>query len=76
MPSCEKCWSDSFTISYGTSDDQVEVYHRLIEERSCTPEEQAGVDATICDKCGRKTIHQICKCCMNPECLTNNPKIR
>jgi len=68
MPGCEKCWADSFTLTYGTGEDRVERYQQLIKERDCTPEEQAGIDAGICPKCKRKTIHQICKVCMNPDC--------
>lgn len=36
-------------------------YERLIEKRHqtpCTPEEQAGPDASKCKACGRMTLHQ------------------
>jgi len=59
MPSCEKCWEDAFG--------NPEKYRELIEERKndpCTPEEQAGEDATECPKCKRKTVHQYAKICM------------
>lgn len=59
MPSCEKCWSRS-----RFADDSIEEYHRLIVEMKCTPEEQAGPDATYCESCDRKTRHQDCRMCM------------
>ena len=60
MASCEKCWGDSFTMTYGTGEDRVKKYQQLIKDRDCTPEEQAGRDADTCSKCDRKTVHQIC----------------
>ena len=74
MPSCEKCWSDAFDKSYSDPfKDQADYYKILIDERKdkpCTPEEQAGQDATICQKCKQKTMHQInSDVCMNPECI-------
>jgi len=60
MPSCEKCWRDS-------GGDPQE-YARLIQERSCTPEQQAGADATECPVCHKMTIHQYAGRCMNPDC--------
>jgi hypothetical protein len=63
MASCEKCWSDAFGNATR--------YLRLIElrkEHPCTPEEQAGENAKICNKCKRRTIHQYAKICMNPNC--------
>ena len=68
MSSCEKCWADSFTLTYGTGEDRVEKYQQLIKERNCTPEEQAGYDAEFCPNCKRKTLHQITNECMNPNC--------
>ena len=69
MASCEKCWNDAYTRSrIDTSKGQADHYRDLIEERAanpCTPEEQAGNDADVCEKCGRKTIHQYAKTCMN-----------
>lgn len=64
MPSCEKCWSDSATI-----EDHAGAYHKLLERRdregkTCTPEEQAGPDATECPECHRMTCHQWCHVCM------------
>ncbi len=59
MASCEKCWRDA-----GGS---FETYQQLIDERKnnpCTPEKQAGVDAKMCERCERKTVHQYCKLCM------------
>ena len=54
MSACEKCWRDA----QGPYKDVREEYQRLIAERSCTPEEQAGEDATQCPKCSRMTLHQ------------------
>jgi len=64
MSACEKCWSDAhkepqFSVA--------EEYARLIEERKdnpCTPEEQAGLDATDCRSCGRRAVHQHTGECM------------
>ena len=57
--SCEKCWADA----YGDSDR----YQRILLSRidnPCTPEEQAGEDATMCPACKRKTRHQYTRICM------------
>lgn len=61
MAGCEKCWADSGG-DYGQ-------YLKLIEDRwiqgeICTLEEQAGPSASICSKCGRKTVHQHAKFCI------------
>lgn len=58
MPSCEKCWSDA-------NGDSVR-YQELMKVRKydhCTPEEQAGAAATMCDRCKRRTVHQYAKLC-------------
>lgn len=55
MVSCEKCWAQSFSV---------EDYYELIKMSNCTPEEQAGPDATVCGDCGRKTVHQHAHVCM------------
>lgn len=58
MASCEKCWNDA----QGRAED----YQQLIEERRdnpCTPEEQAGEEATECSKCKTMTMHQYAKVC-------------
>jgi hypothetical protein len=65
MPSCEKCWADSRRRSI----DEENAYGKLIDERTaagkvCTPEEQAGPDATECSACKRMTAHQHCGVCM------------
>ena len=70
MSSCEKCWADSYTYTYGTDESRIECYQRLIRTRDCTPEEQSGNDAQICSNCQRKTLHQVTGECMNPECKT------
>ena len=56
MASCEKCWKDSRS--------NPEEYRRLVKQRDCTPEEQAGEDATECSVCKRITVHQYCHICM------------
>ena len=65
MPSCEKCWSDSRFAAFSTEG----AYRKLVAERDaagirCTPEQQAGPDATRCEKCDRMTRHQHCQICM------------
>jgi len=69
MASCEKCWCDAY---YRSIEDpmipQAVHYQNLIEERKenpCTAEEQAGIDAGLCSKCGKKTVHQYAKVCCN-----------
>lgn len=64
MPACEKCWSDAHAEAWSSQGDKVEIYHRMIDERDCTPEEQAGRDATKCTACDRITVHPYVKCCM------------
>ena len=67
MSACEKCWNDAFRMSCGNKS-QPECYVELLTKRKdnpCTPEQQAGVDATICEKCRRKTKHQYTGECMN-----------
>ena len=65
MPACEKCWGDAYGFG-----DQAEKYRELLKQRAaegrvCTPEQQAGPDATDCPKCKRRTLHQHCRICMN-----------
>ena len=65
MPSCEKCWSDSRSAAMYEEG----AYGRLIDERNaagkvCTPEQQAGEFATLCETCQRMTRHQHCQICM------------
>jgi hypothetical protein len=67
MPSCEKCWSDSACSSQ--YNDHASEYRKLMdrrdrEGRQCTPEQQAGPEATACPKCGRVACHQWCHICM------------
>jgi len=69
MASCEKCWGDAYTRTHtNPMKSQTEHYQELINERKdnpCTPEQQAGHDATVCKKCGRKSVHQYVRVCMN-----------
>ena len=67
MPSCEKCWADAHRPFADRS--VPEEYARLLETRdaaghTCTPEQQAGPDATECPACHRMTAHQLCRVCM------------
>jgi ribosomal protein L37E len=66
MASCERCWRDAQWVLFSGDGDISTEYRRLITERNgeCTPEQQAGDDATDCDKCGRRTRHQHCRICM------------
>lgn len=64
MAACEKCWRDAHR---GPDYSVAEEYARLIRERNdhpCTPEEQAGPDATRCPKCNRMTVHQYAHVCV------------
>lgn len=65
LVSCEKCWRDA--------GGDPERYRELLNARDkagtrCTPEEQAGPDATECPGCKRKTVHQLAKVCMTFGC--------
>ena len=54
MSTCEKCWSDA--------GGNAEHYQALVDQRigrdTCTPEQQAGFNAEVCESCNRKTVHQ------------------
>lgn len=68
MTSCEKCWTDSKS--------NPERYQELLKQSKkspCTPEQQAGKYATVCPECKTKTVHQICRVCMNPKCNYEEP---
>lgn len=74
MASCEKCWGDAFLRSMYSSKDQADCYSELMKERlenPCSPEEQAGREATECTACGRRTVHQYAGICMNIKCKTS-----
>lgn len=64
MTSCEKCWRDG--------DGDPHRYHQFLKANNCTPEEQAGITASICPGCKRRTVHIYVKKCMNPECNENH----
>jgi len=58
VSSCEKCWRESGSA---------ENYNALLESRQdhpCTPEEQAGPDASECPLCNRMVLHQHTGECM------------
>ncbi len=59
MAACEKCWRDA-----GANPAEYERLLVLRKGNSCTPEQQAGDDATDCPTCKRKTIHQYAHVCM------------
>lgn len=61
MASCEKCWE----LAGG----DVDKYHQLLNDNDCSPEEQAGSAAESCPSCGRKTVHQYARVCVNSACL-------
>jgi hypothetical protein len=45
VSACEKCWRDASKAMLTRGVDQVEEYHRLLQERKdnpCSPEEQDG----------------------------------
>ena len=58
MAACEKCWRDS-----RLEDNYQEVLYSRFDT-PCTPEEQAGPDASECKLCKRYTVHQYAKICM------------
>lgn len=61
MAICEKCWSEA-----GGDFDR---YLEIIKVNGCSPEEQGGeINATVCPKCKRQTVHVYVHQCMNPEC--------
>jgi hypothetical protein len=62
MPSCERCWSDAHRAD--GHHDMLAEYERLVAERDCTPEEQAGTLAEVCGDCERITVHQHAHVCM------------
>ncbi len=64
MVACERCWADSQQQAFMRGVDSVDEYERLVKERECTPEQQAGPDAAKCDPCERMTVHQHAKICV------------
>lgn len=47
MPICCKCWKDAGCDEAFNRGDRMDHYFRLLESRSCTPEEQCGDEHTI-----------------------------
>lgn len=64
MASCEKCWADANREAFLLGGDGVDAYRRLVRERTCSPEEQAGQDAGFCSRCSRWAVHQHVRICM------------
>ncbi len=60
MSSCERCWKEA----NGNADR----YHELLAINRCSPEEQAGENATECPHCHRLTVHQRVHYCVNLDC--------
>jgi ribosomal protein L37E len=60
---CERCWK----VSKGSRGNRFRTYESLVQNHTCTPEEQAGDNAEICKHCGRKTYHVSTERCMNCE---------
>ena len=58
MSGCERCWA----IVGGDAERYREI---LATNPDCTPEQQAGPYAGICVTCGRATLHQYSRQCMN-----------
>lgn len=56
MPSCERCWREAEAT--------LRNYQDVVRENNCSPEEQAGPDAAMCEICHRKTVHQHVHICM------------
>ncbi len=71
MSACERCWADAHVIANETGDPNV--YRKLLLERECTPEQQAGLAAGTCPVCGCKTLHQHTGKCMNGICRERKP---
>jgi hypothetical protein len=62
MSVCERCWQDSYYHAPDTT--QVGEYRRLLEVRTCSPEQQAGRRASRCLSCDRQAVHEITGECM------------
>lgn len=65
MAACEKCWTQAYNRMLVTGKSQTECYQELIKLNNCTPEEQAGIDASKCQECNRKTVNPNAAQCMN-----------
>lgn len=61
MSSCERCWREA---NLAHPCDVADEYARLVKSRTCTPEQQAGDDATVCPLCDRRAVHEITRECM------------
>jgi len=65
---CVRCMSDATACAWETSKDAWDVYDRLtkerIGERACTPEQQAGPEASDCLACNRRAVHPVDGVCV------------
>ena len=68
MASCENCWRYASFQSMVSGKLTASIYERIIKERNCTPEEQAGPGATRCMWCRRRRVHEVADVCMNGAC--------
>ena len=64
MVSCERCWGVARGRAWLNNTEQSEEYRQLILVNDCTPEQQAGEEATVCPECKTKTVHQHTKRCI------------
>lgn len=65
MSACEKCWRDAHRgPQFSVAEEYAELIAKRVGPLACTAEEQAGPDATDCEKCNRRTRHQITRECM------------
>ncbi len=65
MPMCEKCWSDAHDTVGNVAENYCRMMKRMgVEGHRCTPEQQAGPDATVCPTCGIRSVHQCCHVCV------------
>ena len=70
MSSCEKCWANATRRSLYAEESASEIYRELISGKEmCSAEEMAGLHATVCPDCDRRTLHQHTDECMNKSCV-------
>jgi len=67
---CERCHQDSLAIAWERQADPEDIYEHLqtvrIGELACTPEQQAGPEASDCLNCNRRAVHpadHTCRAC-------------
>jgi hypothetical protein len=62
---CERCWAEAESLrDWGYGDyNIVDAYKKALEHNSCTPEQQAGPGALLCNACQRFTVNALINCC-------------